>query len=97
MKITGKTMIFKNDYGNYSTSISNKKEDGTYESMYVPVTFKKGVNIPNKTKIDILDGFLSFYIDKENNKHLKLVILNFKESENENNGTYIEDTDELPF
>lgn len=99
MKITGKAMIFKNDYGNYSTSISNKKEDDTYESMYVPVTFKKGVNIPNKTKIDILDGFLSFYVKKDNTKQIKLVIMEFTtdEATNKENGTYVENTDELPF
>lgn len=40
MKVVGETMIFKNDIG-YSTSISRKKEDGTYENMFIPVNFKK--------------------------------------------------------
>lgn len=83
MKITGETMIFKNDIG-YSTSISNKKEDGTYENMSISVNFRKGVELENKTKINITDGFLSFYKTKNDEKRLKLVVMEF-------------DTEELPF
>jgi hypothetical protein len=103
MKITGQTTIYKNEYGNYSTSISNKKEDGTYENMYIAVNFKKGVEIENKTKTDILDGFLTFYTNKENVKVLKLVITDFNEyrlqNTSEDTGSYItiDDTVELPF
>jgi hypothetical protein len=80
MKITGETMIFKNDIG-YSTSISNKKEDGTYENMSISVNFRKGVEIPNKTKINITDGFLSFYKTKNDEKRLKLVVMDFETNE----------------
>lgn len=77
MKVLGKVTIFKNDKGNYSTSISNKKEDGTYDNMYIPVTLKKGINIDNKTNIDVTNGFLSFWTDKSNIQHIKVVILEF--------------------
>ena len=90
MKITGETMIFKNDKG-YSTTISNKKEDGTYENMFIAVNFKRGIDMQNKTKINILDGFLSFYKTKEGYPKLKLVITSFTT-------TNIEETaDDLPF
>ena len=66
--ITGETMIFKNDKGLYSTSMSQKKMDGTYENAYISVSFKKGVDIPNKTKINVTKGWLSFskYTKEEN-------------------------------
>lgn len=94
MKITGETMIFKNDIG-YSTSISNKKEDGTYENMSISVNFRKGVELENKTKINITDGFLSFYKTKNDEKKLKLVVMDF-----ETNEIPFKETDEdldLPF
>lgn len=80
MKITGKTIIFKNDIG-YSTSISNKKEDGTYENMSISVNFRKGVELENKTKINITDGFLSFYKTNNDEKRLKLVVMDFETNE----------------
>ena len=78
MKVTGKTRIFKNEYNgrtNYTTSISNKKEDGTYENMYLQVQFKKGME--TEGNIDIKDGFLSFYKTKEGMPKIKLIILDY--------------------
>lgn len=67
---TGETMIFRNDKGFYSTTISNtkKNQDGTtsYDNAYINVNFKKGVDIPNKTKINVTNGWLTF--DKYDNK-----------------------------
>ena len=93
MKISGETMIFKNDKGYYETSISNKKEDGTYENMYVSVNFKKGLEVENKTKINILDGFISFFKTKEGLPKIKLVILSFEKVESD----MLLDNSDLPF
>lgn len=60
-KFEGETMVFKNDKGFYSTSISQKKIDGSYENGYFSLNFKKGVDIPNKTKINVKNGWLKFY------------------------------------
>ena len=57
---SGEVMIFKNDKGFYSTTLSKKNQDGSYANAYVAVSFKKGVDIPNKTKINIKNGFLTF-------------------------------------
>lgn len=92
MQITGQAVIFKNDKGYYSMTISNKKEDNTYENMYITTNFKKGVELENKTKINIKNGFLSFYTNKDNNKILKVVITEFEIIE-ENTVT----DDDLPF
>lgn len=97
MKISGETMIFKNDKGYYETSISNKKEDGTYENMYVSVNFKKGIEIENKTKINILDGFISFYKNKEGLPKIKLVILDFINVGQEIESDIMIDRSDLPF
>ena len=93
MNISGKTRIYKNESGLYSTDISNKKEDGTYEKMYVSVNFKKGVELENKTDINVTKGFLSFYKSKEGLAKIKLVILEFEEIKNE----FSTITDDLPF
>ena len=45
-------MIFKSEYG-YSTAISNKNQDGEYENMYLSVQLPKGVELENKTMIEI--------------------------------------------
>lgn len=94
MKISGETMIFKNDRG-YSTTISNKKEDGSYENMFIPVNFRKGIELPNKTKINVINGFLSFYKTKDGLAKVKMVITDFEQ--NESNEYEITDSSELPF
>ena len=61
-------MIFRrdNDYGSfYSIGLSKKNEDGSYENGYLDVRFKKGIELENKTKININESWLSFY--KKNN------------------------------
>ena len=95
MNITGKTMIFKSEYG-YSTAISNKNQEGTYDKMYVQVQLPKGIELENKTMIEIQNGFLSMYKTKNGLPKLKIVVMDF-ETENK-----VEDVSEfesldLPF
>ncbi len=66
-KFEGETIVFKNDKGFYSTSMSNKKMDGTYDNGYMGLNFKKGTDIPNKTKINVKNGWLTF--NKYENKN----------------------------
>lgn len=80
MNITGKTIVFKNEFG-YSTAISNKKQDGTYERMYVGLQLPKGVEIENKTYIEIIKGFLAFYKDKNGMSKIKIVAMEIKQDE----------------
>lgn len=58
--IKGKTMIFKNQQGFYSTSISKKNRNNEWESTYINIGFRKDTNLENKTMIDIKDGWLTF-------------------------------------
>lgn len=102
-----KVKIFSNEKG-CSMSVGNKKEDGTWENMFVPVTFKKGTEIEDKAEINILDGFMTFYVNKDSIKVLKIVVMQFeyangyrnsKSEKVEDTGEYItiDNTADLPF
>lgn len=82
MNITGKTMIFKSEYG-YSTAISKKNQNGEYERMYVQIQLPKEAVIENKTMIEITNGFLSFYHTKEGLPKLKIVVMEYTTNEEE--------------
>lgn len=61
-------MVFRKDgqYGAmYSIGISKKNQDGSYTNGYLPVRFRKGVILENKTTIYIKKSWLDFYIDKD--------------------------------
>lgn len=62
MKIRG--MIFKNErekdgktWFSYSLSISSKNISGEWKSVSVPIRFRKGVVLINKSRIEITDGW----------------------------------------
>lgn len=80
MNITGKTMIFKSQYG-YSTTISKKNQDGEYERMYVSIQLPKNMELENKTVIEITNGFLSFYNTKDGLPKIKIVVREFTTDE----------------
>ena len=73
LNITGEVLIFKNDYG-YSLALSHKKQDETWEKMYITAQLPKEHELENKTAIIINKGFLSFYNDKNGLPKLKAVI-----------------------
>lgn len=96
MNISGKCKLFRNDYENgisYSTTISNKNIEGKYENMYVIVQMPKLTNLENKTTIDITNGFLSNYKDKNGLMKIKLVVLDYEMGTEPSESTQ----DDLPF
>ena len=92
MKVTDKAMIFKNDKGVYKASIARKYLDENGEEvtkfMNVHVGFRKGVEVKNKTKIDIKNGFMTFFEIPTGNtyedgtpeyrNYIKIMILDFE-------------------
>ena len=76
-KLTGDFMIFKGEYG-YSTAISKKNENGTYSKMYLSIQLPKGTELENKTKINITNGFLTFYETKAGLPKPKIVVMQFE-------------------
>lgn len=98
MKITGEITIFKNDKGYYSTGISNKLMDGSYENAYLPVQFKKGTELDNKDRIIINSAFLSFYKNQEGKPVYKIVVTDFeKEGDAKEPECGYADNNDLPF
>ena len=80
IRITGNNvMVFKNEKGAYSTSISNKQLDGTYINSYITLQFKKGVELENKTRITIKDAFLTFFKLDDGRTIYKIVVLDFEQ------------------
>ncbi len=69
IKQTGETTIYRKDFDkpSYSISIGKKKEDGNWINVFIPVSFRKGVSVGNKTKVTITDAWPSCYEGKNGN------------------------------
>ena len=81
MNITGNALIFRKEYEGkniYSTNISNKDVNGNYTNMYITVQLPKDTELENKTKINITNGFLTFYKTKEGLPKPKIVVMQFE-------------------
>lgn len=66
MEITSnrEEMIFRNERDGkttYAIGLSKKKEDGTYEKGYMPVRFRKDIELKDKTKITIKEAWMDFF------------------------------------
>ena len=96
MNITGKTKIYKGKYG-YSCSISNKKQDGSYSNMFMQLQLPKGIELEDKSTIEIIRGFISFYENKDGNKIPKIVAMEIKQDEPKQEENYFSDPESLPF
>lgn len=69
MNVTGRQTIFVKEHNgrngtwkSYTTAVSHKDENGNWDNDYYEVILAKnarGYDIADKTKIDILNGFLS--------------------------------------
>lgn len=98
-------MIFKNEKGRYTASISRRNQDGSYENAYFPIEFNKGVELENRTNIIVNNAWLDFY--KWENEHgkgtsWKIKCNDFKVvgEKKENPFAFenvVEQTEELPF
>lgn len=76
----------------YSTTLSNKKQDGNYENMYIDVQIPKNAVVNNGDEVTIQKGFISFYKNKDGLPKIKIVILEVEQE------SYSFDNDtELPF
>ena len=106
MNITSKNiMIFKKEINgkvHYRAGLSNKKQDNTYDTTYIDVKLPKGIDLDNKTKIEITKGFLSFFKTKEGTTIFYIIVQEFsKENATQEKTSYTtEELDEdmvLPF
>lgn len=77
MRLIDKLMVYRGQYG-YSTLLKNNDD-----KLYVQVGFKRGQEpLKDKVMININDGFLSFYKDKNGLAKPKIVVLSYEEFEN---------------
>ena len=101
-------MVFANEkegangkYTLYSIGVSSKNTNGGYNSGYINVRFKKGVEVANKSKIKINNAF--YVVNKSGDKsYVSLMITDFDNmSENANSDGFVDmndiKDDELPF
>ena len=98
IQVTENAMIFRKDFDNgvaYSTTISKKQQDGTYDNAYIGVKFRKGVELQNQTKIDIKDGWITFW-KKDNKPVLEIFVNDFELMDNLPDGIELV-ADDLPF
>lgn len=92
MNIIGEMRILKDDRGVYKTALvntENNNETGEEEKIFmrINVGFKKGVEVKHKTKINVKEGFMTFFRIPTGNTHEngtpeyryfpKLVVLDF--------------------
>jgi len=98
-----------NTFRVYSTGISSKSQDGSYNNAYIPVKFRKGIDVEDRQLIKILSAWL-MPIKIGENFVVGLFINDFNlveknnsnnSSENINNNTdgnnYNYSVDDLPF
>lgn len=93
-------------YYRYSVSVSSKREDGSWASVYLPVKFAKRCEapekIPNGTECDF-SGFLSVdtYKDAEGNevRTLSIIAMNasFPALDDGTGDSFEEAEDDIPF
>lgn len=66
-----------NAYTTYSTKINSKDKDGNWQSVFITVRFKKGVEVNNKADIKVNNAF--FGVDTYNgNSTLTMIITDFE-------------------
>ena len=98
MQISGELKIFKKEINGktlYSTSLTNKNIDGTYENMYIAAQLPRGITLENNTKINVTRGFISFYRSKTGLAQPKVVIQEFEAIKPIDTPNYIEETTRL--
>lgn len=93
MKLIDKLTVYKGQYG-FSTLLKNNED-----KLYVQVAFRKGQEpTEEKVTIDIKNGFLSFYKDKNGFAKPKIVVLEYDlEYDLGDNITTAYDDSDLPF
>ena len=67
-----KGMVFRNEHEtngekwcSYNLSISSKNQNDEWENASMPIRFMRGVDVPNKTRIKVVDGWLKPYKFKD--------------------------------
>lgn len=77
--------IYRKEFENrviYSTRINRKLKDGSYDSAFIPVQFKKDEDIKDRTKLCIKEGWITFFKTHENKPIFYIFINKYNVVEN---------------
>lgn len=95
-----KTNTNGQNYAIYSTQVSSKDKAGNWKSAYVTLKFRNGVDVANKTVIQIKNGFMTFNSNATNGEKYPYVFVDdfeiLKEGE-DGLSTAIDNMDDMPF
>lgn len=69
--------VYSNENG-YFTRLSRKNKNDEWDNAFVYLNFKQGVVIPTKTKINILESWLTFYKNKEDKTVLYIFVSDYE-------------------
>lgn len=105
----GYQKVFRNEREDgsvyFTTSISNKQEDGTYKYMSKSIKFKKGEEPPYTCNIKIKNAFMSFY-ENGDKKYDYIMVMDYETDEEEKStetdnfedfNSDVDFSDDLPF
>ena len=77
---TGPATVFRHDKNGhtfYSVAVSRKNSEGETIFGYKLVQFKKGVELADRTRIDIRNGWETFYVNKDGETVFYVFIADF--------------------
>lgn len=79
IKVFRKDTVSKNgnQFTRYFIKVSSKKQDDSWADMFMDVVFRKGVSVDNKAVISIKNAFPIVDDYNEQNKKMKLMIMEF--------------------
>lgn len=84
MNVTGKTRIYRREFDGrpaYSRAINSQEykdgQKGDWITVYEPVQFPKGTEVPDRAIIEVTKGFEATYKGKGGNQR-KLVVQEFR-------------------
>lgn len=64
-------------FATYSIGVASKDRDGNWVNAFIDCQFKKGIDVANKSKINISNSF--YAVNEYNgNKYIKLFIMEFE-------------------
>lgn len=71
-----KLKVYYRENGYFTRLVKFNRITNEWESAFVYLQFKKGINIPNKTIINVKESWLSFYTSKKSNKVVLYIFIN---------------------
>lgn len=108
--VTGKARIYRKDFDGkprYTTQLSKKDKDGNWINGYIGIQFNKGVELPDKTDIELINAWIDFYLTKDNKTVTQIRCTEFecesqdvprtKPPEIPEGFAALEDDDDIPF